>query len=1159
MDFFNSLSQIAKNKDNFKKWEADQKDELAKREALYNSRQYSDEEIARAKALGENIIDVVDIMDNHSESVAENVETATQPMVATAPWLALFGSGALGYKFLFKKNFQAIDDITTKLSQNEEAKELCKKIEELNHKNGNHFYFGTWDLTHKKRIEKITDSNLREEAMKFYREYNKDIAKYMRSNKMGFLAVAAATLLSFVGINIYAAKLQVDSSKIARYQARESLKDPKAFVEYTPEQIAKAKEEIAKHPEWLKNKKKEKLKTGLFKSIINLFKDRKAYKKSVENDTDESKIVTRDLTPEEIANAQRDKEVIQRSVRIINNEAEKYSQRMEVAGDVLINGTPFLGAAIGGALTFVLNKLGIIDKIVDKNVSKNASEKTKELYESLKKGKESGKPVNKKWFEFRQSFMNDLHDSKSKTKDVQSEVVNNVKKSRKRSADFVPEIKRSFTTAMAHPKGRGWLIAGVGTIITGIAGALIGLKLQKSASRAGRYTAKRELEKDPRNFIGYTEDDYNEVKDVKSNKKSSSSFKEIAMFLPTVIKQYYEYDKFKKNEFKQKQLLQEQLQKQDVSDEQLRNAKNLQRKVFNTFEKVDDNSQTYSEATEAAIDIARPFVWYGGILTALSPFIIAGVQIYRGKLSPATVMNKITGFFSKSSNAMKSKWFKKYLGNVEKNVSKKVQNTPVEAKPLGVLLNGVDLNKDSITQILSKSWKNFKGSTKEFAKMSDKEQQDALWQLENSLTKSIRIKDPKLANKVSNIFSAMRWCTDSPQCRADALDLILNPSSIKSMSKERYDEAYKLAKNVISNGIGYENMERILYSRIDKALERVNIEQLKSVIEGVNKVPEIQGAINVERVQELIKTIENAKSYGSEPYIRDILSHENSVHALEAIEKLRNKINSLPELLASHPELRQYSEKLKDIVSVDIDDAMLPLLKQIGVKLEPNQSTITIADLQRIRKIYESKKIKDLLKLIPQEYKEPKAALDIFKKHVESMSEDEFAQLAERINFSSMDKKTMLEIIPKVQKMFDNIPKEEMIKIWNKCVAEFNEHPDEFLKLLASGKIGSIFMTPGLKTTLSAVGISWTVFTLGMTYLVSSWLGELQLKAGRLGVMKAMEGLEDPRYYANIEPVQTPVNTKNNNTVQAVTTENKEIPESAGTSANGNLLDKFKK
>ena len=60
-------------------------------------------------------------------------------------------------------------------------------------------------------------------------------------------------------------------------------------------------------------------------------------------------------------------------------------------------------------------------------------------------------------------------------------------------------------------------------------------------------------------------------------------------------------------------------------------------------------------------------------------------------------------------------------------------------------------------------------------------------------------------------------------------------------------------------------------------------------------------------------------------------------------------------------------------------------------------------------------------------------------------------------------------------------------------------------------------MTPGLKKALAAAGISWTAFSIIMTYAVESWLADMQLKAGRLGVMKAMESLEDPRYYANIE------------------------------------------
>ena len=124
MDFFNSLSQIAKNKDRFKQWETNQKDEQARREELYKRRQYSDAEIAKAKALGENIIDVVDIMDNHSESVAENVETATEPIVGIAPALGYFAALGINYKLNLKKNYKQIDNIEKKYAENATNKEL---------------------------------------------------------------------------------------------------------------------------------------------------------------------------------------------------------------------------------------------------------------------------------------------------------------------------------------------------------------------------------------------------------------------------------------------------------------------------------------------------------------------------------------------------------------------------------------------------------------------------------------------------------------------------------------------------------------------------------------------------------------------------------------------------------------------------------------------------------------------------------------------------------------------------------------------------------------------------------------------------------------------------------------------------------------------------
>ena len=108
----------------------------------------------------------------------------------------------------------------------------------------------------------------------------------------------------------------------------------------------------------------------------------------------------------------------------------------------------------------------------------------------------------------------------------------------------------------------------------------------------------------------------------------------------------------------------------------------------------------------------------------------------------------------------------------------------------------------------------------------------------------------------------------------------------------------------------------------------------------------------------------------------------------------------------------------------------------------------------------------------------------------------------------------------KLDKIFDNLPKEQYKKIFDTCIQQFNEHPDEFIKLLKNGEITSLFRTPELENALTIAGISWVTFNLVVTYAIEAWLADLQLKAGRLGVMKSLESLEDYRYYANVEKTE---------------------------------------
>jgi hypothetical protein len=157
-----------------------------------------------------------------------------------------------------------------------------------------------------------------------------------------------------------------------------------------------------------------------------------------------------------------------------------------------------------------------------------------------------------------------------------------------------------------------------------------------------------------------------------------------------VLKQYRAYNKYKKTEFKENKLLQEQLQKQEVSEQQLVDATNLQRKLFNTFEKVDDNSQIYSESMEAATEIAQPFIMYGGIALALTPIIVALAKVAKAKQTPGQLVDKISGWLSKSSWVMKSKLAKSYLNNVAENIPVQTIQHSVEYKPLAALLKDVN-------------------------------------------------------------------------------------------------------------------------------------------------------------------------------------------------------------------------------------------------------------------------------------------------------------------------------------------------------------------------------------------------------------------------------------------------------------------------------------
>lgn len=1107
MDFFNSLSQVTKNRSNFKKWEDNQRNENAQREELAKKRQHTPEELQKAKELGTTIVDVIDVMDNHSENVAENVETAVDPLSQIATIAGLFGLNWLAFKTKSKKDLQNILDFNSNIRKTEKYQELAQKVEE--HLKKTDKPLGMFErITDKKTIRRIQDPELKQELTAFKKAGKKQMIKYLKGAGYAHGLAMLGTVGLFIASTIYEAKLQTDSSKIARYQARKVLEDPKEFVTYTPEQIEAAKKELAEHPELTKKDKKSKLQSGMFKSIYNIIKDNKAYKNDKAAREDNSQKVTRELTPEERIQAEKDQEVIQRTVRIINNEAEKNSENMEVAANVIINGTPFLGGAIGAATGWVLNKLKVFDKFVENRINKVGSEETKKLYEALKDPKLKGFRHHTKWARFANSMMEDIKNSGGKK-----------------------EIEKSFkdmtATMFANRVGKQWIFGAFGFVLTGIAGAIIGLKLQKSAARAGRFTAKRELEKNPENFIGYTKDDYEEVQDVKTTDKKPNKFKEYALFIPNVMKQYWAYNKYKKTEYKEKQALKDLLKKQDITPEQLREAKNLQRKLFNTFEKVDDNSQVYSESMEAATEIAQPFIQYAGMALGVSPVIYTLVQVARGKITGAKLLDKVVTKLSNTSNLMQKKWFKKYLEHVEDNVSIVLDNVNTgKNKPMAALLKDVDLQKDPMLEVFSKIYSNGKDGLEGFKKLSNEDQIRFIYNLKNTFDKAIEL-NPSLNLKkadIDNFFNVIThgWGTKAkksinmtPELRAQILDMMLNPKNISPEKAEEARKALELATNeefantvyLFSPGI-HGVIKSIKTSNFSKEFDELSVKLLEGIAQKAGGLVPLNA-----------KTINLLKRILGEEKFNACLSEGSQFNIKSFLNPQANGAIAKP-------------EELPTLAGILPDEAM-NLAKAVGNRVK----NATFKDAFGIASNIAS----------------PKAFLAKYQTFIEKMTPEEFATFAEeRLHMSSMTKDMMLKMIPKVQKVFENLPKEELDKITSKLVEEFNKRPDEMIKLMTSGKLSSIFITPQLRTALAAAGISWAAFTIGITYLAEAIMADMQLKAGRLGVMKAMESLEDPAYYADIEPKET--------VAQKIETKADEQSISKSIdSKKSNLLDKYKK
>ncbi|MDD3594138.1 MAG: hypothetical protein PHX18_05885 [Candidatus Gastranaerophilales bacterium] len=1026
-------------------------------------------------------------MDQHSEDISEDMEAATQPAQALANVaglaVGLGGAGFITYKNERRLNKKLQEFL--KANSIDYTSDIYRNIEAANPKK----YLSRGDLLNPKRLKKM-NINIPPEYAAALQKHTKEWAKISKPLKIWRpIAVTLAVtvpIAAFVGSTLYGTKLQIDASRIARYQARKEIEDPKYSVNYTPEQRTKAKEAVKNRPSekrsfWQKRKGDDDRK-GFWKNMTGLIKDRKSYNEWKKNDTDDAKIVTRELTEQEIKQAKSDQQVIHRIVKKVNNKAEEYSENMETSAEVILSSSLLGGPVLGAISSFIVSKLGIA-KAVSKKLIKSSTGSDEIVKDFVT------------FYAMKQKQDPDAY--KAALKNLSSKLNNNIRE-KLRTGSKMAKLKSVLSRLSITPAGRFAILAVPTTVISMFIGIMTALKLQKAAARAGRFVAREEFKNNPQEYLSYDEKEIESVKNIKAPKQSAfNSFIEHISFLPRSVKHYFRYQEYKKTGLKEEKELKKELMKQEISEKQLKNARNLQRKVFNTFEKVDENSQKYSETMEAANQMIQPLIYIGGYAAFLSPLAVIGILVAKGKLSVGKVADKAFDMMASSSKLMKSKLFKRHLREVGNNITANIERQTVP-EILQKITAALDLRAIQTSGKISAS--DLKNKIPVLKQIIEDSGHYEFFKLQRLMDLDDIIK--LLPADIKRFFPATTRLSQEQMLRIldklDALplekvpDIQINVGALKKLAEQ--------GKNSISKLYGLNPKSKLadLVKYVDN-LDEAGFNKLKGLIEA--KVEKTLSSVNLENINK-----------------------EQALKLVGSIESLLAKTGWQDEAVTGY--IRTAREAIGKIQSNDVQSLSATAKHFIHEML----STIQLKQIDEPKQLL-AEFVRKAHKIIPDIELSSQAIFNKLKSSVNKMSDAEFAKLNSeeiqalvqrylpKLELGKFNKKSALSIIERLEKVINNFPKgegkAEFAKIFNKIQAD----PVKTYILLKENpeKLASSFMTPTLKAMLAAAGISWGLCCTFMSYLLASYFAKLEKEAGRLGVMKSLESLQDHRYYANEE------------------------------------------
>lgn len=306
MEALTNYIDYRKNKPSYKSWKNSQDEKEAKRLAYIEKYGISEEQkqndIKRAKA----VLNAVDIMDEYSQSRAEETEMLTQPVMQTIA--SITSTLGMGLGFLLVSN---------------------------------------------KKIGKLL-SNLSKQ---------KNIEKNILYMGLATLSGAITSLPIMLASYVWGTKKEIEASRIGRHEAmNKDLASAKQFAILNDEQVAK-RDEISKTIKIdEKDAKKATAHVGginsILKSLKNLVLKNKEYEKSKEEfnkklQEDRAKFDTVEVSEEQLLEAKKDQQLISNVVEKIDIASQDYAENIELATSAI--STLALGS--GGLLGFITNKI----------------------------------------------------------------------------------------------------------------------------------------------------------------------------------------------------------------------------------------------------------------------------------------------------------------------------------------------------------------------------------------------------------------------------------------------------------------------------------------------------------------------------------------------------------------------------------------------------------------------------------------------------------------------------------------------------------------------------------------------------------------------------------------------------------------------------------